>query len=182
MDPDLEALISPYIHPDMAWNEIVEMAVRYDTALKNKNNQKSTTNYSKKPSFQRNFNKNNNWNNKPKNFNKPLNKPFNKSNNNNRSFRNNNKSKNFNNKPKRDLATVTCYNCNEKAHYANKCPKKSIKSAAQTVQPRRMGPVSLPPRGGPWELLAGVSDANRDRGRGGGFRYVCSSFSGGFGM
>ena len=44
------------------------------------------------------------------------------------------------------------------------------------------GPVSLPPRGGPWELLAGVSDANRDRGRGGGFRYVCSSFSGGFGM
>ena len=120
MDSDLEALISPYIHPDMAWNEIVEMAVRYDTALKNKNKQKSTTNYSKKPSFQRNFNKNNNWNNKPKNFHKPLNKPFNKSNNNNRSFSNNNKSKNFNNKPKRDLATVTCYNCNEKGHYANK--------------------------------------------------------------
>ena len=69
MDPDLEALISPYIYPDMAWNKIVEMAVRYDTALKNKNKQKSTTNYSKKPSFQRNFNKNNNWNNKPKNFN-----------------------------------------------------------------------------------------------------------------
>ena len=44
------------------------------------------------------------------------------------------------------------------------------------------GPVSLPPRGGPWELLAGVSDANRDRGRGGGFRYVCSSLSGGFGI
>ena len=26
-----------------------------------------------------------------------------------------------------------------------------------------MGPVSLPPRGGPWELLVGVPDANRDR-------------------
>ena len=25
------------------------------------------------------------------------------------------------------------------------------------------GPVSLPPRGGPWELLVGVPDANRDR-------------------
>ena len=145
MDPDLEALISPYIHPDMAWNEIVDMAVRYDTALKNKNKQKSTTNYSKKPSFQRNFNKNNNWNNKPKNFNKPLNKPFNKSNNTNRSFSNHNKSKNFNHKPKRDLATVTCYNCNEKGHYANKCPKKSIKSAAQTVQPRRTNPFPRKP-------------------------------------
>ena len=145
MDPNLEALISPYIHPDMAWNEIVDMAVRYDTALKNKNKQKSTTNYSKKPSFQKNFNKNNNWNNKPKNFNKPFNKTFNKSNNNNRSFSNNNKSKNINNKPKRDLATVTCYNCNEKGHYANKCPKKSIKSAAQTVQPRRTNPYPKKP-------------------------------------
>ena len=140
MDPDLEALISPYIHPDMAWNETIEIAVRYDTALKNKNKQKSTTNYSEKPSFQKNFNKNNNWNNKSKNFNKPFNKIFNTPNNNNRSFSNNNKSKNFNNKPKRDLATVTWYNCNEKAHYANKCPKKSIKSAAQTVQPRRTNP------------------------------------------
>ena len=145
MDPDLEALISPYIHPDMAWNEIVEMAVRYDTALKNKNKQKSTTNYSKKPSFQKNFNKNNNWNNKSKNFNKPFNKTFNKPNNNNRSFSNNNKSKNSNNKPKRDLATVTCYNCNEKGHYANKCPKKSIKSAAQTVHPRRTNPYPRKP-------------------------------------
>ena len=26
-----------------------------------------------------------------------------------------------------------------------------------------VGPVSLPPRGGPWELLVGVPDANRDR-------------------
>ena len=27
-----------------------------------------------------------------------------------------------------------------------------------------VGPVSLPPRGGPWELLVGVPDANRDKG------------------
>jgi hypothetical protein len=26
--------------------------------------------------------------------------------------------------PSKDLADVTCYNCNEKGHYANKCPKK----------------------------------------------------------
>ena len=40
---------------------------------------------------------------------------------------------------------MTCYNCNEKGHYANKCPKKSIKSAAQTVQPRRTNPYPRKP-------------------------------------
>ena len=35
--------------------------------------------------------------------------------------------------------------------------------------------MSLPPRGGPWELLVGVPDANRDRGRGGGVQ-VCVFF------
>ena len=38
----------------------------------------------------------------------------------------------------------------------------------------RLGPVSLPPRDGPWELLVGNPDANRDRGGGGGFRYFFS--------
>ncbi len=141
MDQDLHQLIAPHIHDTMDWDEIMEIAVRYDAALKMKNQQKSTTNPSRKPinnsyrnSYNRNTNKTSGWKNsntwKPRNFGPSSN------NNNNRNTSYSSPNTSFQPRKPRDTKDVTCYNCNKKGHYANKCPEKSIRSAAQSVRPK----------------------------------------------
>src|SRR4029077_12141892 len=47
-----------------------------------------------------------------------------------------NNNRQSNNRQQADLSQITCFTCNQKGHYANKCPKKQIRSAAQTVKTR----------------------------------------------
>ena len=69
MDPELHKLISPHIKPSDPWNDMIEMAVKYDSARKHQDSGRPTSNYSKKQNTAKsgNFGKgrynHNNWNN-----------------------------------------------------------------------------------------------------------------------
>ena len=89
MDPTLKSAVTPHINPDMNWNDMITLIVKYDDSQnKNKNLGHRFNNTYRKPIFQRsNFNqRQNNFgksnNNQPwKNNNS--NRPWNQSNNNN---------------------------------------------------------------------------------------------------
>ena len=139
MDMELHSMVTPHIHPQMEWQQMIDLIVRYDDSLRMKKNRQSNSyprnNYNNKsvPSTQNRGNFRNNkpsWNRNKKSW-KPQKKPF---------VKNNNWKPKDNNKPKteKDLSNITCFNCNKKGHYANTCPeeKMTVTSAAQSVQQR----------------------------------------------
>ena len=139
MDPELHKLISPHIKPSDPLNDMIEMAVKYDSARKYQDSGKPTSNYSRKQNTAKlgNFGKgrynHNYWNTNR------LKDAYNKKNNNtnnNSHPKPSNQQTYHNNNNKQDFSHITCINCNKKGHYANKCPEKSIQSAEQTVKPR----------------------------------------------
>ena len=139
MDMELHSMVTPHIFPQMEWQQMIDLIVRYDDSLTMKKNPQSNSylqnSYNNKsaPSTQNqgNFRNNKpNWNRNKKSW-KPQKSPF---------VKNNNWKPKDNNKPKteKDLSNITCFNCNKKGHYANTCPEenKTITSAAQSVQQR----------------------------------------------
>ena len=121
MDMELHSIVTPHIHPQMEWQQMIDLIVRYDDSLRMKKNRQSTSyprnNYNNQsaPSTQ---NRGNFRNNKPNwNRNKqpwtPKRKPF---------IKNNNWKPKDNKKPKteKDLSNIKCFNCNKKGHYAVK--------------------------------------------------------------
>ena len=115
----------------------MDLIVRYDDSFRTKTNRQSNNyprnNFNNKspPSMQ---DRGNLWNNKPNwNRNKkpctPKKKPF---------VQNNNCKPKDNNKMAKDLSNITCFNCNTKGHYYNKCPEENmtVTSSAQSVQQR----------------------------------------------
>ena len=137
MDMELHSMVTPHIHPQMEWQQMIDLIVRYDDSLRMKKNQQSNSypqnNYNNKsvPSTQNrgNFRNNKpNWNRNKKSW-KPQKKPFVK--NDNWKPKDNTKAK-----TEKDLSNIKCFNCNKNGHYANTCPeeKKNVTSAAQSVQ------------------------------------------------
>ena len=127
MDMELYSMVTPHIFPQIEWQQMIDLIVRYDDSLRMKKNGQFN-NY-----LQNNFNNKSapspqNWgnfrNNKP-NWNRnripwtPKKKPF---------VKNNSWKPKDNNKTEKDLSNISCFNCNEKAHYANKCQKKGRQS------------------------------------------------------
>ena len=139
MDPELHKLISPHIKLSDPWNDMIEMAVKYDSARKHQDSGKPTSNYSRKQNTAKsgNFGKGrynrNNWNN---NCSKGAYNKKNNNTNNNSHPKPSNQQTYHNNNNKQDFSHITCLNCNKTGNYANKCPEKSIQSVAQTVKPR----------------------------------------------
>ena len=113
MDRELHSMVTPHIHPQMEWQQMIDLIVRYDDSLRMKKNRQSNSypqnNYNNKsvPSTQNrgNFRNNKpNWNRNKKPW-TPKKQPF---------VKNNNWKLKDNNKPKtgKDLLNITCFNCN----------------------------------------------------------------------
>ena len=139
MDMELHTMVAPHIHPQMEWQEMIDLIVRYDDSLRMKQNRQYNSyprnNYNNKsaPSLQNRGNFRNNklkWNRNKKPW-TPKKKPF---------VKNNNWKPKDNNKPKteKDLSNITCFKCNTKGHYANTCPeeRKPVTSTAHSVLQR----------------------------------------------
>ena len=139
MDMELHSMVTLPIHPQMEWQQMIDLIVRYNDSLRIKKNRQSNIyprnsyNNMSAPSTQNrgNFRNNKpNWNRYKKSW-KLQKKPF---------IKNNNLKPKDNNKPKteKDLLNITCDNCNKKRHYANTCPeeKPTVTSAAQSIPER----------------------------------------------
>ena len=122
IDMELHSMVTPHIHPQMQWQEMIDLIVRYDDSLRMKKNRQSNS-YPKKnitTSLHLHYKTEGNFRNNKPNWNRnkkpwtPKKIPF---------VKNNNWKPTDNNKPKteKDLSKITCFNCNKKGHYANTC-------------------------------------------------------------
>ena len=118
MDPELRTLVTPHIHSTMLWQDLIDMAMKFDEARRHSKQTGNSDNYQR--NRQNNFttygqNNTRSYNNNQNNNRKPWNKG--RANNSNWKPKNNwtpktTYNKNTN-KSGRDIGTVKCFNCNE---------------------------------------------------------------------
>jgi hypothetical protein len=136
MDHELSLMVSPHINPKMEWQEMVDLAMKFDENRRKKNynfKQPLARRPYSQPALRRFTNNNSRTHTIP--FFNPTGQRINNNNHQKKwtprnTYNNNRKPNTFT----KDISKIQCFHCKQLGHYANKCPKKTIRSAAQTVR------------------------------------------------